>query len=144
MIAVQYPDPEFRIKKEEGRQLIFDPLRKLWIHLTEEEWVRQNFVQYLIRNRNYPPAYIAIEKMIRLHELKKRFDILVYNREHLPWMLVECKEPGVAISEIVLQQALRYHISVPASYIVITNGATTIGWEKKDGGLVMLDELPLW
>ena len=82
--------------------------------------------------------------MIRLHELKKRFDILVYNREHQPWMLVECKEPGVTISEIVLQQALRYHISVPASYIVITNGATTIGWEKKEGRLEMLDELPMW
>jgi hypothetical protein len=144
MIAVQYPDPEFRIKKEEGKQLIFDPLRKLWLQLTEEEWVRQNFVQYLIRNRNYPPAYIAIEKMIRLHELKKRFDILVYNREHQPWMLVECKEPRIAISEVVLQQALRYHISVPASFIVITNGATTIGWEKKEGRLVMLDELPMW
>jgi hypothetical protein len=78
-----------------------------------------------------------------LNDLKKRFDILVYDKEHKPWMLVECKEPKVNLSEDVLQQVLRYNISVPVEYIVITNGDTTVAW-KKDGGLKMLGEMPGW
>src|SRR3982751_5329121 len=118
MIAVKYPEPQFRIKNENGRQYIFDAIRKIWLLLTEEEWVRQNFVSYLITQLNYPSTVIAIEKEILLNDLKKRFDILVYNKMHQPWMLVECKEPNVKLSEDALQQVLRYNISVPVEYIV--------------------------
>ena len=75
--------------------------------------------------------------------MKKRFDILVYNHEHKPWMLIECKEPKVQLSDEVLQQVLRYNISVPVEYIVLTNGSTTIGW-KKESQLKLLKELPEW
>lgn len=143
MIVVQYPEPKFKLKNENGRQYIFDAIRKIWLQLTGEEWVRQNFVNYLIMQLNYPSTVIAIEKEIRLNELKKRFDILVYDREHKPWMLVECKEPNVNLSGDVLQQALRYNISVPVHYIVITNGKTTVGW-KKEGELILLNEMPVW
>ena len=143
MIAVQYPEPQFRMKNENGRHYIFDAIRKIWLLLTEEEWVRQNFVNYLITQLNYPSTVIALEKEILLNELKKRFDILVYNKEHQPWMLVECKEPKVNLSEDVLQQVLRYNISVPVEYIVITNGSSTIGW-KKEKELKLLQELPRW
>lgn len=143
MIVVQYPEPKFKLKNENGKQFIFDTIRKIWLQLTEEEWVRQNFVNYLITQLNYPSTVIAIEKEIRLNELKKRFDILVYDGEHKPWMLVECKEPNVNLSEDVLQQALRYNISVPVRYIVITNGKTTVGW-KKGGELRLLNEMPVW
>ena len=142
MITVQYPTPDFRIKNESGRRYIFDTIRRSWLVLTEEEWVRQNFVNYLVQVLKYPSTVIALEKEIRLHELKKRFDLLVYDKEHRPWMLVECKEPGVALNEVVLQQALRYNISVPVDYIVITNGAHTIGWQKRDGRLEMLEGMP--
>ena len=143
MIAVQYPEPQFRMKNENGRHYIFDAIRKSWLLLTEEEWVRQNFVNYLITRLNYPSTVIALEKEILLNDLKKRFDILVYNKEHQPWMLVECKEPKVNLSEDVLQQVLRYNISVPVDYIVITNGQSTIGW-KKEKELKLLQELPKW
>ena len=143
MIAVQYPEPQFRMKNENGRHYIFDAIRKIWLLLTEEEWVRQNFVNYLITQLNYPSTVIALEKEILLNDLKKRFDILVYNKEHRPWMLVECKEPKVNLSEDVLQQVLRYNISVPVEYIVITNGQSTIGW-KKEKELKILQELPKW
>jgi hypothetical protein len=143
MIVVQYPEQQFRMKKENGKQYIFDEIRKVWLLLTEEEWVRQNFVYYLITQLNYPSTVIAIEKEISLNDLKKRFDILVYNKEHKPWMLIECKEPKVNLSEDVLQQVLRYNISVPAEYIVITNGNTTVGW-KKEGELKLLSEMPAW
>jgi hypothetical protein len=143
MIAVQYPEPEFRIKRQDGKQYVFDSIRKTWLLLTGEEWVRQNFVNYLITGLNYPSTVIALEKEIWLNDLKKRFDILVYDREHKPWMLVECKEPNVALNEDVLQQALRYNITVPVKYIVITNGNATIGW-RKGTELKMLEEMPQW
>jgi hypothetical protein len=131
------------MKKEKDKQYIFDAIRKVWLLLTEEEWVRQNFVHYLISQLNYPSTVIAIEKEISLNDLKKRFDILVYDKEHKPWMLVECKEPKVNLSEEVLQQVLRYNISVPVEYIVITNGNATVGW-KKESELKLLSELPEW
>ena len=141
MIAVQFPEPQFRMKMENGKQYIFDAIRKTWLLLTEEEWVRQNFVRYLTSTLKYPSTIIALEKEIALNDLKKRFDILVYDRQHQPWMLVECKEPKVALNEDVLQQVLRYNISVPVQYIIITNGSTTVGW-KKDGELRLLKEMP--
>lgn len=143
MIAVQYPEPKFKMKNENGRQYIFDTIRKVWLLLTEEEWVRQNFVNYLITQLKYPSTVIAIEKEISLNDLKKRFDILVYDKEHRPWMLIECKEPKVNLSEDVLQQVLRYNISVPVEYIVITNGDTTVGW-KKENELKLLEQMPHW
>ena len=143
MIAVQYPEPNFKMKTENGKQYIFDSIRKVWLLLTEEDWVRQNFVNYLITQLKYPSAVIAIEKEISLNDLKKRFDILVYDKQHKPWMLIECKEPKVNLSEDVLQQVLRYNISVPAEYIVITNGNTTVGW-KKEKELKLLNEFPQW
>ena len=142
MIMVQYPEPQFRIKVENGKRFIFDTNRKIWLLLTEEEWVRQNFLNYLISTLNYPPALIALEKEIKLNDLKKRFDILVYNSSHQPWMMVECKASSVKLSEDVLQQLLRYNISVPVEYMVITNGTSTIGWKKEKGELKMLKELP--
>jgi len=143
MIVVQYPEPQFRTKNENGKEYIFDAIRKAWLLLTQEEWVRQNFVNYLITQLKYPSTVIALEKEIWLNDLKKRFDILVYNHEHKPWMLIECKEPKVQLSDEVLQQVLRYNISVPVEYIVITNGSTTIGW-KKESQLKLLKELPEW
>lgn len=144
MIPVMYPIPQFKIKQQNDRHYIFDAIRKVWLQLTEEEWVRQNFINYLVTALHYPPTAIALEKEIRLGELKKRFDILVFDQGYQPWMLVECKAPHIALNEEVLQQVLRYNISVPVSYIVITNGEHTIGWERQEGQLMLLNEMPQW
>src|SRR5687768_7149412 len=97
MIVVNYPPPAFQVKKENGQPYVFDTIRKTWLLLTEEEWVRQNFIQYLVAELSYPSSLIAIEKEIELNGLKKRFDVLVYNREHQPWMLIECKAPQIEL-----------------------------------------------
>ena len=144
MIPVNYPTPEFRTEQREGKKFIFDNIRRRWVVLTEEEWVRQNFIQFLVRELNYPEAMIAVEKEIQLGELKKRFDILIYNKNHLPWMLIECKAGNVKLDGDVLQQLLRYHITVPASFLVITNGHYNFGWEKSGGGLKEIDKMPVW
>ena len=144
MIEVQFPEPDFRMKQDGEKRTIFDSIRKMWLQLTEEEWVRQNFVNYLVKELGYPSSLIALEKELQLHELKKRFDVLVYNPEHEPWLMVECKAPEVPLSEEVLQQVLRYNISLPVVYIVLTNGRRTIGWKKEGRGLQLLTALPAW
>jgi hypothetical protein len=142
MISIEYPAFPFRIKEEDGREFIFDDLRKQWLRLTPEEWVRQNFLQYLVQVKKYPASMIAIEKEIRLGELKKRFDILVYDAQHQPWLMVECKAMEVPLAESVLQQALRYNIAVPVQYIVITNGHYCAGFLKEGLKLQAVDDLP--
>jgi len=144
MLVIKYPEPSFRIKKEKDKAWLFDPLRKKWLLLTPEEWVRQNFVQYLVQVKLYPAALIALEKEIWLGELKKRFDILIYNKHHQPWMIVECKAAEIILNDDTLQQALRYNISVPVEYILITNGSYTQGWQKKGGQLQTIGVVPAW
>jgi len=144
MISVKYPEPTFKLKRENGVEFIFDGIRKQWLSLNDEEWVRQNFVQYLIQILSYPSTVIAIEKEIRLGELTKRFDILVYDKNHHPWLMVECKGSGVQLSDGTLQQVLRYNISLPVSYLVITNGHYTFAWEKKGIDLKLIQQMPRW
>src|SRR5689334_18811454 len=144
MIQVNYPEAKFRTKKENDIDLIFDEIRKSWIVMSDEEWVRQNFVQYLIQSCNYPSAFIAVEKEIMLGELKTRFDILVYDKRHTPWMLIECKASTQALNDKALQQVLQYNISVPVSFLIITNGHYTYGYQKKEGELKEIQGLPEW
>lgn len=144
MIEVKYPAPSFKIKEEKEQHYVFDTFRKTWLLLTEEEWVRQNFVQYLVQSMQYPSALIAIEKELELNGLKKRFDILVYDQQHMPWMLIECKAPSVLINDKTFEQVLRYHISIPTSFLVVTNGQTTYAWQKVKGNLQLLEKLPEW
>jgi hypothetical protein len=144
MIKVNFPEPDFRIKTENNKDFLFDPIRKQWILLTPEEWVRQNFVQFLVKEMLYPLQLIAIEKEIKLGTLKKRFDVLVYDQYTKPWMLIECKAGDVSAGETAFHQALRYQIVLPAPFIVITNGNNTQGWHNDGGILKPLTGLPLW
>ena len=142
MMRINFPAPRFRIKKEEGKEFIFDSLRKKWIVLTPEEWVRQNFIQYLLQEKNYPSTLIAIEKEIRLGELIKRFDILVYDNNHHPWMMIECKAGVIKLDAKVLNQLLRYNISVPVNYLIVTNGTECFGWIRNSGKLDLIAAIP--
>lgn len=144
MIKINYPKPVFRFKEENGKELIFDFIRKQWLLLNEEEWVRQNFIQFLVQEMKYPVELIAVEKEIQLGELKKRFDILIYDRNHKPWMLVECKAGEITLDEKVLMQVLRYNISMPANFLVITNGHFTYAWERSGCELKEILQMPLW
>lgn len=144
MIKVNYPEPVFRFKEENGKEMIFDLIRKQWLLLNEEEWVRQNFIQFLIQELKYPSELIAVEKEIQLGDLKKRFDILVYDDDHKPWMLIECKAGEINLDEKVLLQVLRYNISMPAKFLVITNGHYTYAWEKIHGELKEILQMPAW
>ena len=142
MIKINYPAHPFKIKSEDDKELIFDEHRKIWVRLTPEEWVRQNFLQYLVKVRLYPVSLIAVEKEIRLATLKKRFDVLVYNSKHEPWMMIECKSMEIIIDQKVMDQLLRYNMSVPVPFLVITNGSYVYGYERRAGNIRMLSDLP--
>ena len=141
MIKISYPPYQPKIKRLNSKELIFDELRKKWVQLTPEEWVRQNFLQYLVQVKQYPPSLIAIEKEIWLNDVKKRFDIVVYKND-VPWMVVECKEMEVVLDSKVLDQALRYNMVLQVGVIVITNGSYCYGVDVANGSSVVLDDLP--
>ncbi len=124
MIDIQFPEQPFKIKKFKDRDFIFDVFRKQWIVLTPEEWVRQNFLQYLVEVKKYPASLIAVEREILVGDLRKRFDIVIF-KDAKPWMIVECKELNVALSEAVINQVLNYNITLQVQYIVVTNGTST-------------------
>lgn len=143
MIKIDYPAYKPLIKKENGKEIIFDPFRKKWILLTPEEWVRQHFLQYLTRTLLFPAALIAIEKQLLLGEMKKRFDIVLYNKNARPWMVVECKEMKLALTEKVWQQVLRYNSNLQATFLVITNGSFCRAFKKEGNSFIELDVMPM-
>jgi len=141
MIVLQYPSYPFKIKALNGKDQIFDPFRKSWVLLTPEEWVRQNLLQYLVQNLHYPASLIAVEKEIKLGELSKRFDIVVYKNE-LPWMIIECKEAMVALNEKTMLQILQYQQVLMAQYLFMSNGHETLGAKIESGKLQALQNFP--
>jgi hypothetical protein len=123
MIKIYYPTWPFKIREpEREKEEIWDEVRKQWVRLTPEEWVRQNFIQYLLQVKSYPASYLAVERKMRLGELNKRFDLLVFDKAAQPWMLIECKAMDERLDTRVLWQVLRYNMATPVKYIVITNG----------------------
>ncbi|NBQ46963.1 MAG: type I restriction enzyme HsdR N-terminal domain-containing protein [Sphingobacteriia bacterium] len=114
------------MKADHGKQMIFDLVRKKWLQLTPEEWVRQHLLNYLIQLEAYPAASIAVEKEVQLNDTKKRFDVVVYDRALKPFLVVECKAPYVALDRLVIDQALRYNLSLKAPFLMISNGIEDI------------------
>ncbi len=141
MLKIDFPAPSFNIKTTNEKDYIFDIVRKKWILLTPEEWVRQNIVAYLIQTLKYPAALLAIEKEISVNGLKRRCDIVVY-ANNSPWMIIECKEPEVTLNEKVLTQILHYNITLDVPYLIISNGNYSFGWSIEDGKPITLATFP--
>ena len=141
MINIKFPPHPFKIKKEKGKEIIFDECRKQWVLLTPEEWVRQNFLQYLMQEKLYPASMIAVEREIMLGDVKKRFDIVIFKNTK-PWMIVECKEMQVKLNEAVIKQILNYNITLQVEYLVVTNGTSTFALHVHQGTFEWLHKLP--
>lgn len=124
MLELSLPAFEYKVKKQGGTVLIFDVVRKKYVVLTPEEWVRQHVVHYLLEVKSYPIALVAVEREIDLYGLRRRFDVVVFDRKGEPWLLVECKAPSVQLTRQVFDQAFRYNITLAAPYVAITNGVT--------------------
>lgn len=122
MTNLNLPKYTFRIKNKENKLYIFDKIRKKDMVLTEEEWVRQNFVSYLHEDKKYPLSLIAVEKQCKVNDLIKRTDILVFNKTGTPHIIVECKAPQVQINQDTFDQIARYNMKLNATFLILTNG----------------------
>ena len=122
MTPLNLPSYNFKIKNSKNKRFIFDAIRKKFMVLTPEEWVRQHFVSYLISEKNYPTSLIAVEKQLTVNGLKKRTDILVFNSTGTPEIIVECKAPSVPISQNTFDQIARYNLKLQAKFLIVTNG----------------------
>ncbi|HTO15208.1 MAG TPA: type I restriction enzyme HsdR N-terminal domain-containing protein [Edaphocola sp.] len=141
-LNIKYPKPNFTLKEEDGRQYIFDSFRKKYIILTPEEWVRQNLLQALVQNYLYPAGLIAVEKMLIINQLKRRYDAVVYDPLRNPWMLIECKAASVELDEDVLKQTLHYYRKLQCPYFLISNGNLTFIAAIKEQSFSWLDSVP--
>ncbi len=145
MIAIDFSDIQLKLSKPDSKTNVFDPVRKKWLVLTPEEHIRQYMIQHLIQVMNYPVALLSVEKTITVGRLKKRFDIVVYSRSHLPWMLVECKAPEVPITEQTLRQLLNYQGTVQSDFWLLTNGHQTFCADARDKNEIKwLNSLPAY
>lgn len=122
MQLLNLPTYKFRIKSNENKLFIFDILRKKYVSLTSEEWVRQHYIHYLIEEKNYPISLIAVEKKLIINQLTKRTDILVFNSSGEPYIIVECKAPNVKINQDTFNQIARYNLKLNAKFLILTNG----------------------
>lgn len=122
MQKLNFPGYSFRFKNSENKVAIFDEIRKKFIILTPEEWVRQHVVRYLILDKKYAKSYINVEKLIKVNDLSKRYDVVVFQPNGELFLLVECKAPEVKITQQTFDQIARYNLALKAQYLMVTNG----------------------
>jgi hypothetical protein len=122
MQILNLPTYDFKLKDQDGVVRIFDEIRKKYLVLTPEEWVRQNFVRFLVKDMNYPASLIAMEIGLKYNQLRKRADILIYDKQGAALLMVECKAPEVKISQDAFDQVARYNMAFKVKYLVVTNG----------------------
>jgi hypothetical protein len=122
MQKLNFKDYTFRFKNSENKVAIFDDIRKKFILLTPEEWVRQHVVRYLVEDKKFPRSHVNVEKIIKINGLIKRYDVVVFKPDGSIFLLVECKAPAVQISQQVFDQIARYNMSLNAVHMMVTNG----------------------
>ena len=122
MQKLNFPEYSFRFKNSENKVSVFDEIRKKFVILTPEEWVRQHVVQFLIVSKKYPKSYINVEKSIQINGLTKRYDVVVFYPNGKIFLVIECKAPEIKISQETFNQIARYNLNLKASYLMVTNG----------------------
>ena len=122
MLQLNLPKYNFRIKKQDEKLLIFDSQRKRYVALSPEEWVRQHFIRFLIEEKEYPAAYLAVEKQLNMNGMKKRCDAILYDNNAKPIMIIELKAPNVPISQATFDQVAVYNAKLKVNLLMISNG----------------------
>lgn len=122
MLQLNLPEYNFRIKKQDEKLLIFDNQRKRYVSLTPEEWVRQHFIRFIIEEKGYPAASIAVEKQLNINGMKKRCDAILYDSYAKPVLIIEFKAPNVTISQATFDQVAVYNAKLKVEFFIISNG----------------------
>lgn len=144
MYKLNFPLYQIPLKNKENKMLVFDSIRKKWLKLVPEEWVRLNCIEFLINEKKISRSLISVEKEFKLNNLKKRFDIVVFNKKGEIYLLVECKAPNVKISQSVFNQITKYNLVLKSKFLMISNGINhyffTMNFESQK--IEFLKELP--
>ena len=119
---LNFPEFSFRFKNSENKVSIFDCIRKKFVILQPEEWVRQHCVLYLMEVKKYPISLINVEKELTINDLKKRYDIVIFNPDGSIHLIVECKAPKININQTTFDQIARYNTALNSTYLMVTNG----------------------
>lgn len=144
MLELNLPQVEFRIKRAKNGFLIFDRFRRKYIQLTPEEWVRQNFLRFLIDHKGFPEGRIAVEKELLINQMPKRCDAIVYNQRAEAQILIELKAPDIALTQAVFDQVAVYNTKLDLSYFIVSNGMQHYFCriEKASSNYQFFDEIP--
>lgn len=144
LASLNLPAYELSVRSVEGRRTVFDPIRRKFVRLSPEEWVRQHFLQYLIQDCSYPSSLIAVEMGFLFQEMPRRADIVVHDRRGTPFLMVECKAPDVGIGQSTFDQVSRYNRVVSARYLAVTNGRIHYCWrvDRATGAYEFLGGVP--
>lgn len=134
----------FRTEEREGKTFVFDPLRRRYVALTPEEEVRQKTLYLLVEHLGVPAGRLAVEYSLKVNGLDKRADAVVFDGEGLPLMVVECKAAVVALTDAVLDQAVRYHSALRPRYLLLTNGTAVYCYQAEGAALTPMDHLPTY
>lgn len=140
--GLKYPIFNIKVKHEGRKALVFDEIRKKWIVLTPEEWVRQHLINYLVTEKKVPKSLISVEKEIDLNGTRKRYDLVIFNSIPEPILLTECKSPEIELTDSVAEQALRYNLILGVKYILLTNGLQEYIFQTINGKTTVIQELP--
>lgn len=141
---LNFPTVNFRVVEEEGQQRIFDPVRKKFVALTPEEWVRQHVIAYLHAGKGYPFSLLMIEKEFVLNKLSKRADIVACNSAGIPLLLVECKSHDIDITQEVFDQVVRYNMIMNVKILIVTNGLNIYCCSLEGGEYKPLQDIPTY
>lgn len=130
-----FEEHPLEVEVRQGKAYVKDPIRKKWVFLSGEEYVRQQLIHYLIDTKRIGPGRIGVEKGIAYHEMKKRFDVVVFDKTGSPLLLCECKAPDVELNQATLNQISRYNSTMNAPYLLVTNGLSWIFFNKNELGI---------
>ncbi|MBL7719167.1 MAG: type I restriction enzyme HsdR N-terminal domain-containing protein [Flavipsychrobacter sp.] len=145
MLSLDISGIQLTLRASDGLAQVFDPVRRRWFLLTPEEHVRQYTLQLFIQKLHYPAGMLSVEKQIEVNGMARRFDIVVYDRKHQPWMLVECKAPEIPLSGETLRQLLHYQGQVRCRYWLMTNGHQAFCADAADiHSIKWLEQLPAY
>lgn len=138
------PSFEPQLQRVDDKYFIFDSLRKKYLALTPEEWVRQHWVNFLIEHQGYPKGLISLEKGLKYNQLQKRTDLVVFDRVGNPYLLIECKAPEVELNQKVLQQAMSYRSTLLTPYVILSNGLRhlSLEFEKNQKKFILIPNFP--
>jgi len=142
MESLNLPGFAYKVKQVNGKPHIFDIIRRKFVTLTPEEWVRQHFIHLLITHYGYPKSLFAVETGLQYNSLAKRTDIMVLSNNALPFLLVECKAPFVGVTDATFAQISRYNFTLQPQYLAVTNGLAHYCFQAVNGQIHFMDDFP--